>query len=56
LPGFETRLCTAPVRPDPVGIAKLLVATCQGLMVVGKANPDEAVLRAIVDSAFAALT
>ncbi|MFD9483716.1 TetR/AcrR family transcriptional regulator [Streptomyces sp. NPDC059991] len=40
---------------DPVGSAKLLVATCQGLMVIGKANPDEAVLRAIVDNAFAAL-
>ncbi|GAA1253717.1 TetR/AcrR family transcriptional regulator [Kitasatospora nipponensis] len=41
---------------DPGGSAKLLVATCQGLMVVGKANPDEAVLRAIADNAFAALT
>ena len=27
----------------------------QGLMVVGKANPHEEVLRAIVDSAFAGL-
>lgn len=40
---------------DPVGSAKLLVATCQGLMVVGKANPDGTVLRAIVDNAFSAL-
>ncbi len=40
---------------DAAGSAKLLVATCQGLMVVGKANPDEAVLRAIADSAFAVL-
>lgn len=40
---------------DCAGSAKLLVATCQGLMVVGKANPDEALLRAIVDNAFAAL-
>lgn len=40
---------------DPVGSAKLLVATCQGLMVVGKANPDETALRAIVDNAFAGL-
>lgn len=40
---------------DPVGTAKGLVATSQGLMVVGKANPDEALLRAIVDSAFAGL-
>ena len=37
---------------DPVGTAKLLVATGQGLMVVGKANPDRAVLLAIVDNAF----
>lgn len=40
---------------DPVGSAKVLVATCQGLMVVGKANPDATVLRAIVDNAFAVL-
>ncbi|MER6303665.1 TetR/AcrR family transcriptional regulator [Kitasatospora sp. NPDC001539] len=40
---------------DPAGSAKVLVATCQGLMVVGKANPDAAVLRAIVDNAFAVL-
>ncbi|MCX4750526.1 TetR/AcrR family transcriptional regulator [Kitasatospora sp. NBC_01287] len=40
---------------DAAGSAKLLVATCQGLMVVGKANPDEALLRAIVDNAFVAL-
>jgi TetR/AcrR family transcriptional repressor of nem operon len=41
---------------DPVVRAKLLVATSQGLMVVGKANPGEEVLRAIVDSAFAGLS
>ncbi|MER5637923.1 helix-turn-helix domain-containing protein [Kitasatospora sp. NPDC002227] len=40
---------------DPAGTARLLVATCQGLMVVGKANPDGTVLRAIVDNAFAGL-
>ncbi|AUG75457.1 TetR family transcriptional regulator [Kitasatospora sp. MMS16-BH015] len=40
---------------DPAGSARLLVATAQGLMVVGKANPDETVLRAIVDNAFAGL-
>jgi TetR/AcrR family transcriptional regulator, transcriptional repressor for nem operon len=40
---------------DPAGAAKLLVATSQGLMVVGKANPQEEVLRAIVDNAFAGL-
>ncbi|MFE2554133.1 TetR/AcrR family transcriptional regulator [Streptomyces sp. NPDC059355] len=40
---------------DPAGSAKLLVATCQGLMVVGKANPDETVLRAITDNTFATL-
>ncbi|MFG3053573.1 TetR/AcrR family transcriptional regulator [Kitasatospora sp. NPDC048239] len=40
---------------DPSGSAKVLVATCQGLMVVGKANPDATVLRAIVDNAFAVL-
>ncbi|MEZ0091380.1 TetR/AcrR family transcriptional regulator [Streptacidiphilus sp. EB129] len=40
---------------DGAGSAKLLVATCQGLMVVGKANPDAALLRAVVDNAFAAL-
>jgi len=39
-----------------VSRAKGLVATSQGLMVVGKANPDEEVLRAIVDSAFAGLS
>jgi len=40
---------------DPVARAKGLVAASQGLMVIGKANPDEGVLRAIVDSAFAGL-
>ncbi|WP_194905324.1 TetR/AcrR family transcriptional regulator [Catenulispora rubra] len=37
---------------DPTTAARVLVATCQGLMVVGKANPDEGVLTAIVDGAF----
>lgn len=40
---------------DPVGAARLLLATGQGLMVVGKANPSETMLRAIVDNAFAGL-
>ena len=40
---------------DPVGSARVLVATSQGLMVVGKANPDPEVLRAIVANAFAGL-
>jgi TetR/AcrR family transcriptional regulator, transcriptional repressor for nem operon len=41
---------------DPVTRSKGLVATAMGLMVVGKANPDEGVLRAIVDNAFAGLS
>jgi|SRR5438477_6679076 len=44
-----------PATVEPTGAAKLLVATSQGLMVVGKANPHEEVLRAIVDNAFAGL-
>jgi TetR/AcrR family transcriptional repressor of nem operon len=44
-----------PASVDPVGAARLLVATSQGLMVVGKANPNEEVLRAIVANAFAGL-
>jgi TetR/AcrR family transcriptional repressor of nem operon len=44
-----------PGSVDPVARAKGLVAVSQGLMVVGKANPDREVLRAIVDSAFAGL-
>jgi TetR/AcrR family transcriptional regulator, transcriptional repressor for nem operon len=44
-----------PAAVDPVARAKGLVAASQGLMVIGKANPDEGVLRAIVDSAFAGL-
>jgi KUP system potassium uptake protein len=44
-----------PASVDPVSRAKGLVATSQGLMVVGKADPDEEVLRAIVESAFAGL-
>ena len=45
-----------PASVDPVARAKGLVATSQGLMVVGKANPDEEVLRAIVDNAFTGLS
>jgi TetR/AcrR family transcriptional repressor of nem operon len=41
---------------DPVGAAKSLVATALGLMVVGKANPDRAVLTAIVDNALVSLS
>lgn len=41
---------------DVAGAAGLLVATSQGLMVVGKANPDRKVLEAIVASAFAGLS
>jgi TetR/AcrR family transcriptional repressor of nem operon len=41
-----------PPSVDPVAKARGLVATSQGLMVVGKASPDEEVLHAIVDSAF----
>jgi TetR/AcrR family transcriptional repressor of nem operon len=54
---LENALRRGEVREslDPTGSARLLVATCQGLMVVGKANPDETVLRAIVDNAFVAL-
>jgi TetR/AcrR family transcriptional repressor of nem operon len=58
---FTTALRTAqqrgeiPAAVDPVARAKGLVAASQGLMVIGKANPDEEVLRAIVDSAFAGL-
>jgi TetR/AcrR family transcriptional regulator, transcriptional repressor for nem operon len=44
-----------PAGVDPAARAKGLVAASQGLMVIGKANPDEGVLRAIVDSAFAGL-
>jgi TetR/AcrR family transcriptional regulator, transcriptional repressor for nem operon len=40
---------------DPAASARALVATAHGLMVIGKADPDEALLRAIVDSALAAL-
>ncbi len=40
---------------DPACAAKSLVASALGLMVVGKANPDRAVLTSIVDSAFAGL-
>jgi TetR/AcrR family transcriptional regulator, transcriptional repressor for nem operon len=59
---FATALGTAvrrgeiPDGTDPAARAKGLVATSQGLMVVGKANPDEEVLRAIVDGAFAGLS
>jgi TetR/AcrR family transcriptional repressor of nem operon len=54
---LENALRRDEVRADlePASAARVLVATCQGLMVVGKANPDEAVLRAIVDGAFSNL-
>ena len=45
-----------PASVDPASRAKGLVAVSQGLMVVGKADPDEEVLRAIVDSAFTGLS
>ena len=44
-----------PGSVDAAARAKGLVAASQGLMVIGKANPDEAMLRAIVDSAFTGL-
>jgi TetR/AcrR family transcriptional regulator, transcriptional repressor for nem operon len=50
------RLGEIPASVDPVARAKGLVAMSQGLMVVGKANPDEEVLRAIVDNAFTGLS
>jgi hypothetical protein len=43
-------------RSIRVARARGLVATSQGLMVVGKVNPDEGVLRAIVDNAFTGLS
>jgi hypothetical protein len=42
-----------PASVDPSTRAKGLAATSQSLTVVGKANPDEEVLPAIVDNAFA---
>jgi TetR/AcrR family transcriptional repressor of nem operon len=39
--------------PDPHATARVLVATSHGLMVLGKADPDEQMLRAVVDSALA---
>jgi TetR/AcrR family transcriptional regulator, transcriptional repressor for nem operon len=45
-----------PADIDPVTQAKGLVATGMGLMVVGKANPSEEVLRVIVDNAFSGLS
>jgi TetR/AcrR family transcriptional repressor of nem operon len=44
-----------PASTKVGGMARLLVATSQGLMVVGKANPDKEVLQTIVQNAFAAL-
>ena len=44
-----------PEGTDVKGAAKLLVATSQGLMVVGKANPDRQVLAMIVANAFVGL-
>lgn len=54
---LETAVRRSEVRPglDAAGAARLLVATAQGLMVVGKANPHEETLRAIVDNAFTGL-
>jgi TetR/AcrR family transcriptional repressor of nem operon len=49
------RLGQIPPTTNISGTARLLVATSQGLMVVGKANPDTHMLRAIVDNAFASL-
>jgi TetR/AcrR family transcriptional repressor of nem operon len=49
------RLKEVPGSIDPVGKARLLVAASQGLMVVGKANPDKEVLKEIVANAFAGL-
>jgi TetR/AcrR family transcriptional repressor of nem operon len=45
-----------PERTSIVGAARLLVATSQGLMVVGKVNPDKGMLKAVVDNAFAGLS
>ncbi|HEY1596300.1 MAG TPA: TetR/AcrR family transcriptional regulator [Thermoleophilaceae bacterium] len=38
---------------DPAASARALVATAHGLMVIGKADPDEQLLRTIADSALA---
>jgi hypothetical protein len=43
-----------PFQPEVVTVEAEV--SSQGLMVVGKANPDEEVLRAIVDSAFTGLS
>jgi TetR/AcrR family transcriptional regulator, transcriptional repressor for nem operon len=45
-----------PASANVTAVAKGLLATASGMMVVGKANPDEEVLRIIVDNAFAGLT
>jgi TetR/AcrR family transcriptional regulator, transcriptional repressor for nem operon len=45
-----------PQSTDVARAAGLLVATSQGLMVVGKVNPSSEVLEAIVSSAFAGLS
>ena len=44
-----------PASVNVTAVAKGLMATASGMMVVGKANPDEEVLRIIVDNAFARL-
>ena len=44
-----------PASVNVTAVAKGLIATASGMMVVGKANPDEEVLRIIVDNAFAGL-
>jgi TetR/AcrR family transcriptional repressor of nem operon len=59
---FEAALQTArrrreiPSTVNPAGKARLLVAASQGLMVVGKANPDKEVLKEIVANAFTGLS
>jgi TetR/AcrR family transcriptional repressor of nem operon len=51
----EGRRGEIPASTRVTGVARLLVATSQGLMVVGKANPNKEMLNAIVNNAFAAL-
>ena len=54
--GTAIDLGEIPASTNVRAVAKGLVATASGMMVVGKANPDEEVLRIIVDNAFAGLT
>jgi TetR/AcrR family transcriptional repressor of nem operon len=44
-----------PATADPEQIVSRLAAAAMGLMVIGKVNPNEEMLRAIVDSTFAGL-